>query len=224
VILPPDFHDPLLNDSKQMSERNRDRLRPIIEREAVAWAVAAVPPERIDEINILNASFEGMCRAVGGLRLPSRQHPYAIHGRIVRRRAGKHRPPLHRGGRRGQSGRQAGDLPLGARLRHPPQRPRRAALLGMVGRIAPPAQRPRHAAAHGQDQPLYPLRAALHRARIPMFHPQPTLMTTLLNILLLVAVALSITGVVNRTRARLAGGPRPGGMDRKAGKQYAHQL
>ena len=40
VILPPDFHDPLLNDSKQMSERNRDRLRPIIEREAVAWAVA----------------------------------------------------------------------------------------------------------------------------------------------------------------------------------------
>ena len=68
VILPPDFHDPLLNDSKQMSERNRDRLRPIIEREAVAWAVAAVPPERIDEINILNASFEGMCRAVGELR------------------------------------------------------------------------------------------------------------------------------------------------------------
>ena len=47
VILPPDFHDPLLNDSKQMSERNRDRLRPIIEREAVAWAVAAVPPDRL---------------------------------------------------------------------------------------------------------------------------------------------------------------------------------
>lgn len=64
VILPPDFHDPLLNDSKQMSERNRDRMREVIEREAVAWAVAAVPPERIDEINILNASFEGMCRAV----------------------------------------------------------------------------------------------------------------------------------------------------------------
>ena len=39
VILPPDFHDPLLNDSKQMTERNRDRLRLIIEREAVAWAV-----------------------------------------------------------------------------------------------------------------------------------------------------------------------------------------
>ena len=67
VILPPDFHDPLLNDSKQMSERNRDRLRPIIEREAVAWAVAAVPPERIDEINILNASFEGMSLAAARL-------------------------------------------------------------------------------------------------------------------------------------------------------------
>ena len=67
VILPPDFHHPLLNDSKQMSERNRDRLRPIIEQEAVAWAVEAVSPERIDEINILKASFEGMSLAVGRL-------------------------------------------------------------------------------------------------------------------------------------------------------------
>ena len=82
VILPPDFHDPLLNDSKQMSERNRDRLRPIIEREAVAWAVAAVPPERIDEINILNASFEGMCRAVGELR--TRPEFLAIDGNRFR--------------------------------------------------------------------------------------------------------------------------------------------
>ena len=64
VILPPDFHDPLLNDSKQMTERNRDRLREVIEREAVAWAVEAVSPARIDEINILNASFEGMSLAV----------------------------------------------------------------------------------------------------------------------------------------------------------------
>ena len=63
VILPPDFHDPLLNDSKQMTERNRDRLRLIIEREAVAWAVEAVSAARIDEINILNASFEGMSLA-----------------------------------------------------------------------------------------------------------------------------------------------------------------
>lgn len=68
VMLPPDFHDPLLNDSKQMSERNRDRLREVIEREAVAWAVEAVSAERIDQINILNASFEGMSLAVARLR------------------------------------------------------------------------------------------------------------------------------------------------------------
>ncbi len=67
VILPPDFHDPRLNDSKQMTERNRERLREIIEREAVAWAVEAVAPARIDQINILNASFEGMSLAVARL-------------------------------------------------------------------------------------------------------------------------------------------------------------
>ena len=67
VILPPDFHDPLLNDSKQMTERNREKLRVIIEREAVAWAVEAVSAERIDEINILNASFEGMSLAAARL-------------------------------------------------------------------------------------------------------------------------------------------------------------
>ena len=67
VMLPPDFHDPLLNDSKQMTERNRDRLRAIIEREAVAWAVEAVSAARIDEINILNASFEGMSLAAARL-------------------------------------------------------------------------------------------------------------------------------------------------------------
>lgn len=67
VILPADFHDPQLNDSKQMSARQRERLRSLIEREAVAWAVEAVPAARIDEINILNASFEGMSRAVARL-------------------------------------------------------------------------------------------------------------------------------------------------------------
>lgn len=67
VMLPPDFHDPLLNDSKQMTARNRDRLRALIEREAVAWAVEAVSAERIDEINILNASFEGMSLAAARL-------------------------------------------------------------------------------------------------------------------------------------------------------------
>ena len=69
VILPPDFHHPLLNDSKQMTERQRDLLRGVIEREAVAWAVAEVTAERIDEINILKASFEGMNRAVEMLKV-----------------------------------------------------------------------------------------------------------------------------------------------------------
>lgn len=67
VILPADFRHPLLNDSKQMTRRNRELLRPIIEREAVAWAVEAVSPARIDEINILNASFEGMSLAAARL-------------------------------------------------------------------------------------------------------------------------------------------------------------
>ena len=67
VILPPDFHHPLLNDSKQMSERNRNLLREVIEREAVAWAVQEISAARIDEINILNASFEGMSLAVAQL-------------------------------------------------------------------------------------------------------------------------------------------------------------
>ena len=64
VILPPDFHHPLLNDSKQMSEKNRYALREVICREAVAWAVQEISPARIDEINILKASFEGMSLAV----------------------------------------------------------------------------------------------------------------------------------------------------------------
>lgn len=64
VILPKDFRHPLLNDSKQMTEKQRNELRPIIEREAVAWAVEAVSAEEIDSINILNASIAGMQRAV----------------------------------------------------------------------------------------------------------------------------------------------------------------
>ena len=67
VILPPDFHHPLLNDSKQMTERRRNTLREIIEREAVAWKVVEVTAERIDQINILNASIEGMNLAIKGL-------------------------------------------------------------------------------------------------------------------------------------------------------------
>jgi ribonuclease HII len=64
VILPPDFFHPLLDDSKRMSEKARDELRPIIEREAVAWAVEAVSAAEIDRLNILGASLEGMRRAV----------------------------------------------------------------------------------------------------------------------------------------------------------------
>ena len=67
VILPKGFFHPLLNDSKQMTEKARDTLREVIEREAVAWAVEAVSPEEIDEINILNASITGMQRAVNKL-------------------------------------------------------------------------------------------------------------------------------------------------------------
>ena len=64
VILPEDFSHPLLDDSKQMSEKDRDLLRPIIEKEAVAWAVEEVSPEEIDRLNILWASVTGMQRAV----------------------------------------------------------------------------------------------------------------------------------------------------------------
>lgn len=67
VILPADFHHPMLNDSKQLSESKRDALRPVIEREAVAWAVASVTPEEIDAINILQASFLAMHRALDAL-------------------------------------------------------------------------------------------------------------------------------------------------------------
>ena len=69
VILPPDFYHPLLNDSKQMTERQRDLLREVIEREAVAWAVAEVTAARIDEINILKASIEGMNIAAANLKV-----------------------------------------------------------------------------------------------------------------------------------------------------------
>lgn len=64
VILPPDFHHPLLNDSKKMSQKAREELRPIIEREALAWAVEEVSAEEIDRLNILWASVTGMQRAV----------------------------------------------------------------------------------------------------------------------------------------------------------------
>lgn len=67
VILPDDFHHPWLNDSKQLTEKRREALRPIIEQEAVAWAVAMCSPAEIDKINILNASIEAMHRALAAL-------------------------------------------------------------------------------------------------------------------------------------------------------------
>lgn len=67
VILPPGFEHPLINDSKQLSERARYELRPIIEREAVAYSVAMVSSQEIDQHNILNASILAMHRAIDGL-------------------------------------------------------------------------------------------------------------------------------------------------------------
>ncbi len=63
VILPDDFHHPLLNDSKKMTEKSRNILREVIEKEAISWAVEEVGVEEIDSINILNASITGMQRA-----------------------------------------------------------------------------------------------------------------------------------------------------------------
>ena len=67
VILPLDFSCPGLNDSKQLTELQRDELRIIIEQEAIAWAVALVDEKEIDEINILNASILAMHRAMDKL-------------------------------------------------------------------------------------------------------------------------------------------------------------
>lgn len=67
VILPADFTSDMINDSKQLTERQRERLRPVIEREAIAWAVAMVSPEEIDRINILRASITAMHRALDQL-------------------------------------------------------------------------------------------------------------------------------------------------------------
>ena len=69
VILPPDFKNDLLNDSKQLTEHQRYLLREVIEREAVAWAVGIVTPEEIDKINILKASFLAMHRAIAQLKV-----------------------------------------------------------------------------------------------------------------------------------------------------------
>ena len=82
VILPPGFYHPLLNDSKQMTEKAREELRPIIEAEAVAWAVEAVQADEIDRLNILWASVTGMQRAV--LRLQPKPDFLLIDGNRFR--------------------------------------------------------------------------------------------------------------------------------------------
>lgn len=95
VILPPDFRCDLIDDSKKLSERRRAMLRPLIEHEALAWAVVMVEPEEIDRINILQASITGMQRALDTLGItpehilvdgnkfrPYRNIPYTtvVHG------------------------------------------------------------------------------------------------------------------------------------------------
>lgn len=69
VVLPPDFRNELLNDSKQLTEKQRYALRPLIEESALAWTVGIVTPQEIDRINILNASFLAMHRAIEQLRV-----------------------------------------------------------------------------------------------------------------------------------------------------------
>ena len=69
VILPDGYENPLLNDSKQLTEKRRYQLREIIQRDAIAWAVGIVSPEEIDRINILNASILAMHRALDQLKV-----------------------------------------------------------------------------------------------------------------------------------------------------------
>ena len=69
VILPSDYQNDLLNDSKQLTEKKRYQLREIIQRDAVAWAVGIVSPDEIDKINILNASILAMHRALDQLKV-----------------------------------------------------------------------------------------------------------------------------------------------------------
>ena len=68
VILPENFYHPLLNDSKQLTKKQRDELRPIIMKEAVAYGIASVSPKEIDKINILNASIKAMHKALEKLK------------------------------------------------------------------------------------------------------------------------------------------------------------
>lgn len=91
VVLPPDFSNELLNDSKQLTERQRYGLREVIEREAVAWAVAECSPAEIDKYNILRCSIMAMQRALDKLAVRpghiivdgNRWNPYKYDGQVV---------------------------------------------------------------------------------------------------------------------------------------------
>ncbi|KAA6304201.1 Ribonuclease HII [termite gut metagenome] len=69
VIFPNDFQNEYLNDSKQLSEQQRYALHDVIQQNALAWAISIALPEKIDKINILNASFLAMQRAIDALRI-----------------------------------------------------------------------------------------------------------------------------------------------------------
>ena len=91
VILPQDFSCELLNDSKQLTEKQRYVLRPLIEREAIAWAVVEVTAQEIDRINILQASITGMQRALDQLSVRpqhilvdgNKWRPYVPEGELM---------------------------------------------------------------------------------------------------------------------------------------------
>ena len=94
VILPDDFYHPLLNDSKQLTDLQRRKLRPIIEEAAVAWALGWASAEEIDEINILRASILAMHRALDGLKV--RPGHIAVDGnRFVPYEMTPHRVVVH---------------------------------------------------------------------------------------------------------------------------------
>ena len=78
VILPKDFHHPLLNDSKQVGKSQRDKLRGVIESEAICWGIGLCDPQEIDKINILNASILAMHRAIDSMGI--QPHFIAVDG------------------------------------------------------------------------------------------------------------------------------------------------
>ena len=99
VILPEDYQNDLLNDSKQLTERRRYQLREIIERDAVAWAVGIVTPEEIDKMNILNASILAMHRALDQLQV--RPEAIIVDGNRFKPYYPPEFPAPSRGGARG---------------------------------------------------------------------------------------------------------------------------